>query len=83
MEETIERVQSLKGQLERINLAIRAKEEIARRVWELTDRCESQSDLGWFLSMLAGDAGTILAVFNGLRRCLTAHHAHRQSYFQN
>lgn len=60
-------VETLQRELAEIDSAIREREEILGQIHGLCAAYSTRSDTGWLLSMLAAEAGTLLAVFAGLK----------------
>ena len=54
-------------ELSKLKKEIWIKEELLRCFSSLSSRNADKSDLGWLLSMVAGDIGTLLAVSFGKR----------------
>lgn len=58
-------IKQLKDQLQEIAGAIREKEQLLQKARQLSQKQSKKSDMGWYLSGLSDEAGTIMAVLAG------------------
>lgn len=58
-------IQQLKDELQAITSALQEKEQLLQKARQLSQKHSKKSDMGWFLSGLSDEVGTIMAVLSG------------------